>query len=176
MPLPQAVRNHPWRLGASGAAAVLVIAAILVGWAPWGKQPAPKVVFSTLTGQKISLQDLHGKVVLVNFWATSCAPCMHEMPRLAEMYRQLNRRGLEIIAVAASYDPPNSVLNYSETRRLPFPVALDIDDEVAKAFGGLKAVPTTYLIGREGRIIFRAEGELAPNDLRSRLDEALAAR
>jgi peroxiredoxin len=176
MPLPSAVRNHPWRLGAAVVVAILVIAAIFLLRATLIKQPAPEVVFATLSGQKISLRALRGKVVLVNFWATSCAPCMHEMPRLAESYRELHERGLEIVAVAASYDPPNSVLNYADTRHLPFPVALDIEDKVAAAFGGLKAVPTTYLVGRDGRILIRVEGELEPGELRSMLQDALAAR
>lgn len=137
---------------------------------------APAVLFPTLNGQKIALQSLHGKVVLVNFWATSCAPCVHEMPQLAALYRQLNPRGLEIIAVAASYDPPNAVLDFAETRRLPFPVALDIQDDAAQAFGGIKVVPTTYLIGRDGNVISHIEGEMEAADLRRLLEAALAAR
>jgi len=136
---------------------------------------APDVVFSTLTGQKVPLQSLRGKVVLVDFWATSCAPCVHEMPHLSDIYRQLNSHGLEIVAVAASYDPPNSVLDFTQTRRLPFPVALDIQDEAAQAFGGIKAVPTTFLIGRDGKIVAHFEGEQGEADLRRLLEETLAA-
>ncbi len=137
---------------------------------------APDVVFATLTGQKISLLSLRGKVVLVDFWSTSCAPCVHEMPQLADTYRQLNARGLEIIAVAASYDPPNAVLDFAQARHLPFPVALDLQEEAAQAFGGIKAVPTTFLIGRDGKVVEHFEGEPEAADMRQMLEKALATQ
>jgi len=171
MPSPPASRDFPARL-TSGWLLVLVIISLVALTAC--ERSAPDVVFSTLSGQKIPLQSLRGKIVLVNFWATSCAPCVHEMPQLAGIYRQLNARGLEIVAVAAVYDPPNAVLDFATTRRLPFPVALDIQDEVAQAFGGIKAVPTAYLVGRDGKIIEHFEGELEAADLRRLLEEALA--
>jgi peroxiredoxin len=171
MPLLPALRDVPGRLA---SAWLLVLAVICLTTLAACERTAPEVVFSTLSGQKVPLQSLRGKIVLVNFWATSCAPCVHEMPQLAGIYRQLNARGLEIVAVAAVYDPPNAVLDFATTRRLPFPVALDIQDEVAQAFGGIKAVPTTYLVGRDGKIIEHFEGELEAADLRRLLEEALA--
>jgi peroxiredoxin len=163
------------RLKSKPYLAVALLALLAFGGVALWRQDrvAPEVVFTTLTGEKISLHALRGKVVLINFWATSCAPCVHEMPRLAQAYRRLHAGGLEIIAVPASYDPPNAVLDYSQSRQLPFPVALDIDDGIAQAFGGLKAVPTTVVIDRDGNIVARNEGELAPDVLAHLLDQAL---
>jgi peroxiredoxin len=111
---------------------VLAIAGI--GFAAFSHQPAaPDVTFISIDGQKISSQDLRGKVVMVNFWATSCATCVKEMPQMVETYNKFKGQGLEFVAVAMSYDPPNYVLNYAETRKLPFKVALDSGGDLAKA-------------------------------------------
>jgi peroxiredoxin len=98
-------------------------------------------------------------VVLVNFWATSCAVCVKEMPRLAEIHRRHSDRGLETVAVAMSYDPPNYVVQYAERTRLPFRVALDPVGQVAKQFGDVRLTPTTFVIDRRGQIVKRIVGE-----------------
>ena len=155
----------------------VAIVALLVATAAaaWFRLPAidSAVVVTTIKGEKISLPSLTGRVVLVNFWAPSCAPCVHEMPMLADTYSKLHGRGFDVIAVAANSDPPNIVVDYAETRHLPFAVALDIDDSVAKAFGGLRAVPSTFLIGRDGRIVWHVEGALDPDALRKVLEREL---
>jgi thiol-disulfide isomerase/thioredoxin len=86
---------------------------------------APEVTFSTLQGERLSTASLRGKVVLVNFWATSCVTCVKEMPKLVETHRKYQARGFETLAVAMGYDPPNYVLAYTERNALPFKVALD---------------------------------------------------
>src|SRR5213080_1702669 len=75
-------------------------------------------VFS-IDGQKISSQDLRGKVVMVNFWATSCTTCVKDMPQMVETYNKFTGQGLQFVAVAMSYDRPDYVLNYAQTRNLP---------------------------------------------------------
>ena len=122
------------------------------------KESAPAVSFRTLNGEQIAMESLRGKVVLVNFWATSCSTCVQEMPEMVETYKKYSDRGLEFIAVAMSYDPPNYVLNYSESRQLPFKVALDSDGQVAKSFGDVKLTPTTFVIGKDGSILKRYVG------------------
>ena len=134
---------------------------------------APDVALTTITGERLALHSLKGRVVLVNFWAPSCAPCVREMPLLADTYARLHARGLDVIAVAASYDPPDIVLDYAQKRHLPFAVALDIDDRIADAFGGLRAVPSTILIGRDGRIAERTDGALDPARLQQWLERQL---
>ena len=125
---------------------------------------APDVKFSTLSGRVISTQDLRGKVTLINFWATSCAPCVKELPGMAEVYKKYNAQGFETIAVAMEYDPPNYVKNFSERNQLPFPVALDARGEIAQAFGkvrgDVRVVPTSFVIDKQGRVIKSYLGEL----------------
>jgi peroxiredoxin len=117
---------------------------------------------------------LRGKVVLVNFWATSCSTCVQEMPEMVETYKKYSDRGLEFIAVAMSYDPPNYVMNFSESRQLPFKVALDTDGQAAKSFGDVKLTPTTFVIGKDGSILKRYVGIPEFASMHQLLEKALA--
>jgi peroxiredoxin len=138
------------------------------------KESAPAVSFRTLNGEQIALESLRGKVVMVNFWATSCATCVQEMPEMIETYKKYSDRGLEFIAVAMSYDPPNYVLNYAESRQLPFKVALDTDGQAAKSFGDVKLTPTTFVIGKDGTILKRYVGIPEFASMHQLLEKALA--
>jgi len=120
---------------------------------------APDVTFISLAGQKISTQSLRGKVVMVNFWATSCATCVKEMPQMVDTYNKFKGQGLEFVAVAMQYDRPDYVLNYVETRKLPFTVALDSGGDIAKAFHDVALTPTTFVIGKDGKVLKRYVGE-----------------
>ena len=138
------------------------------------KESAPAVSFRTLNGEQIALESLRGKVVMVNFWATSCATCVQEMPEMVETYKKYSDRGLEFIAVAMSYDPPSYVLNYAESRQLPFKVALDTDGQAAKSFGDVKLTPTTFVIGKDGAILKRYVGIPEFASMHQLLEKALA--
>jgi peroxiredoxin len=136
---------------------------------------APATDFRTLDGRPLSLDALRGKVVLVNFWATSCPGCVKEMPELIETWRAYRPRGFEVVAVAMQYDPPNYVAKFTRDRGLPFAVALDVDGSAARAFGDVQLTPTSVLIGRDGRIIEQKIGELDFARFRATLERALAS-
>jgi peroxiredoxin len=120
---------------------------------------APEARFATLAGESFSTSDLRGKVVLVNFWATSCASCVKEMPRMVETWRKYAPRGYEMVAVAMSHDHPNQVAEFAQRRGLPFKVALDMSGEIARQFGGVRVTPTSFLVDRQGRVVQRYVGE-----------------
>ncbi len=156
---------------------IAIAALALVGalaYALIDKQSAPVATFTTLEGKSIDLADLRGKVVLVNFWATTCPGCVKEMPGMVEAYKQYKDRGFEIVAVAMSYDPPSYVANFVQTRQLPFPVALDVNGEHARAFGGVQLTPTSFIIGKDGRILEQKLGELDFARLKALLDRELS--
>jgi len=155
------------------AVAVLAIAGAFF-YALMDRPGAPAITFTTLEGKPIVLDELRGKVVLVNFWATSCPGCIKEMPGMIETYQQYKGRGFEIVAVAMSYDPPNYVVNFVQTRQLPFPVALDVDGEHARAFGNVQLTPTSFIIGKDGRILEQKLGELDFVKLNALLDRELS--
>ncbi|WP_295750007.1 TlpA disulfide reductase family protein [Undibacterium sp.] len=157
------------------AAGFLIVLASLFYQSLSGKQVAPDVSYVNLKGEKISSESLRGKVVMVNFWATSCATCVAEMPQMVATYNKFHAQGLEFVAVAMSYDPPNYVLNYAETRQLPFHVALDVQGKLALAFGDVKLTPTTYVIDKQGNILKRYVGQPSFTELHALLAKALAA-
>jgi thiol-disulfide isomerase/thioredoxin len=120
---------------------------------------APKSSFVMLDGSKRDEASFKGKVTLVNFWATSCASCVAEMPRLVSTYEKYKPGGFDTIAVAMSYDPPSYVVNFAQTRQLPFGVAIDNTGAIAKAWGEVKLTPTTYLVNKRGEVVKRYTGE-----------------
>ncbi|PXX34964.1 TlpA family protein disulfide reductase [Undibacterium pigrum] len=156
------------------AAIALIALAVTFFMNYQSKTPAPAVTFVNLKGEKISSESLRGKVLMVNFWATSCVTCVAEMPKMIETYNKYNKQGLEFVAVAMSYDPPNYVLNYAETRKLPFHVALDTQGQLAKSFGDVRLTPTTYVIDKQGNILKRYVGEPSFTELHTLLEQALA--
>jgi peroxiredoxin len=141
-------------------AALTLTACLAVGLpACGGSQAAPESTFVLLDGSKTSTADFKGKVTLVNFWATSCVTCVAEMPQLIATHQKYATQGYDTVAVAMSYDPPSYVVNYTETRQLPFKVAIDNTGAVAKAWGDVKLTPTTYLVNKRGEIVKQYVGQ-----------------
>ena len=112
-------------------------------------------------------------MVLVNFWATTCEPCVRELPGIAQAWRRFAPQGLEVVAVAMSYDPPNRVVEFSEKLALPIKISLDMAGEIEKQFGGLKFVPTSFVIDRQGNIVRRIDGEIQFGPLHSLIEAKL---
>lgn len=123
------------------------------------RTPAPDVPYTLLDGSKSSTSQLRGKVVLVNFWSTDCTTCVQEMPQMIATHEKYKAQGFETLAVAMSYDPPAYVINFAETRRLPFGVAIDNTGAIAKSFGQVQLTPTSVLINKHGDIVKRYLGE-----------------
>ena len=144
-------------------------------FSPTELQQGPEVEFKIVDGRKLSLAQLKGHPVLVVFWATSCVGCIKEMPHLIELYHELAPRGLEIIAVAMAYDPPNHVMELRQRRQIPYPIALDIQGDVARAFGDVRLTPTTFLIDSKGQVVTQITGMLNMARMRQKLISMLPA-
>jgi peroxiredoxin len=156
-------------------AAVALAAAVGVGvYMNTGVSAAPASTFVLLDGSKKSTEDLKGKVTLVNFWATSCVTCVGEMPKVIATYDKYKDRGYDTLAVAMSYDPPAYVVNFAETRKLPFKVAIDNTGAVAQAWGDVKLTPTTYVVNKRGEIVKRYVGEPDFAELHKLIEKLLA--
>ncbi len=134
---------------------------------------APDVTFTELTGKKIALKDLRGKPVIVTFWATDCPSCIEEIPDLIDLYSRYHASGLEMIAVAMYYDPPNHVVDMTQAKQLPYPVALDLTSEHAQAFGGIMFTPSTFLIGPDGSIVKKQTGLFNPAKMKESIESLL---
>ena len=138
-------------------------------------QPAtPDVSFTTLDGQSSRLSALRGKVVLVNFWATTCTTCVAEMPKLVDTHNKFAAQGFETLAIAMSYDPPDYVRNYARNNALPFKVAVDASGEAAKGFDDVRLTPTTFLIDKRGQVVQKFLGEPDFDKLHARIAQLLA--
>jgi peroxiredoxin len=150
----------PARFAAVAIVAVAVgVGGYLASEAFSGGPMAPSVGYTLLDGSKSSTEQLRGKVVLVNFWATDCTTCVHEMPQIISTHEKYKALGYDTLAVAMSYDPPAYVINFAETRKLPFGVAIDNTGAIAKSFGQVQLTPTSVLINKRGEIVKRFVGE-----------------
>lgn len=136
---------------------------------------APQINYTLLDGRKASLGDLRGKVVLINFWATSCTSCVAEMPQIVATHEKFKSRGFETLAVAMSYDPPAFVANFAESRKLPFGVVIDNTGAIAQGFGDVRLTPTTFLLDKRGAIVRRYVGPPDFDAVHRQLDQLLQA-
>lgn len=157
------------RKGMAAVLAIIVIAAGVWLWTGSGVDRAPAVTVETLEGKRLALAELQGQPVLVNFWATDCPGCIEEMPHLKELYTDLSGQGLQMVAIAMSYDDPEAVARLAERRELPWRIAHDADGSLAKAFGDVNLTPTTFVIDPKGRIVQQTIGMLDMEKLRKRL-------
>jgi thiol-disulfide isomerase/thioredoxin len=140
-----------------------------------GNSVAPNSNFILLDASRTTSADFKGKVTLVNFWETSCTTCIDEMPKLVATYEKYHIKGFETVAVAMSEDPPSYVVNYAQTRKLPFKVAIDNTGVIAKDWGDVKLTPTTYLLNKQGEIVKRYVGEPDFAELHTLIEKLLAA-
>jgi peroxiredoxin len=154
--------------------AILSVGAAMMWQNASGISVAPNSSFVLLDASKTTTTDFKGKVTLVNFWATSCVTCVAEMPKMVATYNQYHSRGYDMVAVAMSYDPPSYVVNYAQTRKLPFKVAIDNTGAIAKAWGDVQLTPTTYLLDKKGAIVKRYVGEPNFAELNALIEKLLA--
>lgn len=160
--------------GLRALAAAVALGAALLASGCGTSDVAPNSTFVLLDGSKTTTDELRGKVTLVNFWATTCVSCVKEMPMLVDTHNKFKDRGYETVAVAMSYDPPAYVLNFAQTRQLPFKVALDNTGELAKNWGEVRLTPTTYLVDKQGHIVKRFVGEPDRDALHQLIEKLLA--
>ena len=125
-------------------------------------------------GGVLSLASLRGQPLLVNFWATSCVTCVAEMPEVIATYNKYKDQGYDTLAVAMQYDPPSYVVNFAQSRQLPFKVALDNTGQIAKDWGDVKLTPTTYIVNKRGDIVKTYIGQPNFEELHQLIEKLLA--
>jgi peroxiredoxin len=128
---------------------------------------APQFALLDLHGQPVNLQAYRGKVVLLNFWATWCAPCQLEMPRFVAWQDEYAGRGLQVVGISLD-DDAEPVRALAEKMKLNYPVAMG-DEKLGALFGGILGLPVTYLIGRDGEIVAEYRGEKDLNAMEEQL-------
>lgn len=138
-----------------------------------GTSSKHEIKFVLLDGSVITLSEIRDRPVLINFWATTCAPCRKEMPDLANLYREYSIQGLEMIGVAMSYDRPDHVLKFQQRLGIPYKISLDLNGEIAAAYN-VKAIPATLLFSAEGKEVYRYLGVIDPAVVRNRINKVLS--
>jgi protein SCO1/2 len=133
--------------------------------APEVGHPAPTFTLATLASRDLQLASLHGKVVLLNFWATWCKPCKAELPRLSAWYRRLRSQGFVVIGID-QHESRADVVRFVRRLHVPYPIVLDANGSVADRYN-ITGTPTTLLLDRHGII---AEVHIGP------IDDAYLAR
>ncbi|MEO8052505.1 MAG: TlpA disulfide reductase family protein [Acidobacteriota bacterium] len=121
------------------------------------REPAANFTLTDSNGAKITLASLKGKVVLLNFWATWCGPCQIEIPWFIEFNKVYKSRGLAVVGVSMDEDGWKSVKPYLAAKKIDYPIVIGTED-VAKAYGGIDSLPSTFMIDREGKIAFAHNG------------------
>lgn len=148
---------------------VFIILLAYVWFSPAGLKVIPNVELTTITGEKLNLESLRGRPVLVTFWATSCTGCVKEMPHLIKLHNTFASQGLKIIGISMPYDRPDHVMKMAQQKKLPYTIAMDINKEATKTFGGVSLTPTTFLISPRGTIVWQKIGEFNTQVLTSHI-------
>jgi cytochrome c biogenesis protein CcmG/thiol:disulfide interchange protein DsbE len=138
------------------------------------RKKAPEFVRHDLDRKRLDLKAYRGKVVLLNFWATWCAPCQVEMPSFVAWQRTYGPRGLQVIGISMD-DDPALVREASDKLKLNYPVAMG-DVKLGDLYGGVLGLPMTFLIDRHGEIKAKYQGETSLGKMEIRLRSVLSSR
>ena len=122
-----------------------------------GSNPAPAFTLQDLNGKNVSLEGLRGKVVILDFWATWCPPCVKEIPHFVELHEQYKDKGVEIVGISLDREGVNVVKPFVQKFQIKYPIMMT-DGKVDKAFGGITNIPTTFIIDSGGNIIKKYVG------------------
>ena len=137
---------------------------------------APEFNLRTVDGKKVSLSDYKGKAVLINFWATWCAPCKIEMPWLVALRSQYAPQGFEILGVNEddAGTPRAKLAKFGQEQGLNYPLLVG-DDSMSRKYGGVEFLPTSYFVGRDGKIVAETAGLVSKSEVEASIKKALAA-
>jgi cytochrome c biogenesis protein CcmG/thiol:disulfide interchange protein DsbE len=139
------------------------------------RKTAPAFALKDVRGGTVSLADLKGKVVLLNFWATWCGPCKIEIPWFVDFEQRYRDQGLAVVGVSMDEDGWDTVKPYIESKKVNYRVVLG-DDKTAELYGGVESLPTTFLIDAEGKIASVHVGLVSKDVYDSEIRQLLKAR
>ena len=137
---------------------------------------APDFELRTIDGKTVHLSDYRGKAVLLNFWATWCPPCKIEMPWFVDLQKQYGGQGLQVIGIAMDDDADKEagkIGDFAKEMNLNYLVLLG-NEKVGDAYGGVEGLPTTFYIGRDGKVLNAVSGLVSHSEIEDNIKKALA--
>jgi peroxiredoxin len=135
---------------------------------------APDFALQSLDGKTVRLSDYRGKAVLLNFWATWCAPCKIEMPWFVELQKQYGAEGLQILGVAMDDASPKDIADFAKEMGVNYPVLLG-KEAVGDAYGGVQFLPESFYIDRNGKVLDKAFGLKGRGEIEDGIKKIIAS-
>ncbi len=134
--------------------------------------PAPDFTLESLDGKNMRLSDFRGKAVLLNFWATWCGPCKIEMPWFVELQNQYASQGLQIVGVAMDDASKDDIAKFTKEMGVNYPILIG-KEAVGDEYGGVPALPESFIIGRDGKIVDKILGLRGKAEIEDSIKKAL---
>ena len=153
------MKKNAWILTSLALALFICAHAEMKGMSGEDFPQAPDFTLEDFKGNKISLSDLGGKVIILNVWATHCRPCKKEIPDFIEAYEQYKDKGLEIIGISVDEISKNKVIKFAEEYKMNYPVAMTTS-QFTKDYGPFPFLPTTYVIDTKKKVRQRKIGQV----------------
>ncbi|MDJ0833868.1 MAG: TlpA disulfide reductase family protein [Gammaproteobacteria bacterium] len=154
---------------------ILLLLTVVIGISQLNKEQLDdNLVFQRIDGTKQTFQQLKGKPLLVTFWSPSCAICLKEVDEFNQLYRShAGGSEFELLALSMYYDRPDWVIETSRESGMQYPVYFDLQKQLSSAFGDVRATPTSFLLDRDGRIVYRHSGRLDFSLLEQKLTDLI---
>ena len=134
---------------------------------------APDFALQSIDGKTVRLSDFRGKAVLLNFWATYCAPCRIEMPWFVELQDRYAAEGLQVVGVAMDDASPDDIEKFASELGVNYPILVG-EETVGNAYGGVQFLPSTFYIGRDGKVVGKVFGLKTKNEIEENVKKTLA--
>jgi peroxiredoxin len=134
---------------------------------------APDFALQSINGKTVRLSDFRGKAVLLNFWATYCAPCRVEMPWFVELQDRYAAEGLQVVGVAMDDASPDDIEKFANELGVNYSILVG-QETVGNAYGGVQFLPSTFYIGRDGKVVDKVFGLKTKNEIEENIKKTLA--
>lgn len=159
------------------AAVVLTIASIIHFTSASAATPvaAPDFALKDLDGKTVRLSDYRGKAVVINFWATWCPPCRHEIPWFVDLQKQYGPHGLQIIGISMDETGPAAVKKFADAMGVNYKVVMG-DAAAARSYGGVRVLPTTIYIDRQGKVVTTVPGLISKQEIEGIIQRLLSSK